>query len=212
MAVSGKFLRVGGNPNNPKDWEQCSGNPTCPRHVHIQKAVKDSASAANAIIEAEVEKDIKEYIENHPVTLGEKNRHENGVTVATIFPMLTVALASGGAAVYIADAIAGGPIPLDMAFPIATMFGIMGGLFGAMAGYFTNRKAARNNKAKSLARQYESETGTKLSKQELQMFKNNVSLELTDADHKQNQENERTLQAELNQKFLDEYNSASKNR
>ena len=33
-----KFLRVGGNPNNPKDYEVCTiTDRDCPRHVHIEK-------------------------------------------------------------------------------------------------------------------------------------------------------------------------------
>lgn len=32
-----KVLRVGGNPNNAKDYEKCSGRTNCPRHVHIPK-------------------------------------------------------------------------------------------------------------------------------------------------------------------------------
>lgn len=205
-----KFLRVGGNPNEPKDWEKCSGDPSCPRHVHLQKTVKKSANSFDAIINAEVEKDIIEYVNAHPPTLAEKNRHENGVTVATIFPMVTVAVASGGGAVYIANAINGGPIYVGLAFGLATMFGVMGGLFGAVSGYYTNRAAARNNKAKSLAKQYEQETGTRLSKDEIKIFKENVSLLITDEDHHQNQMNAMAEQAEANRKFLEEYRSASK--
>ena len=33
-----KFLRVGGNPNNPKDYEFCTiTDRDCPRHVHLEK-------------------------------------------------------------------------------------------------------------------------------------------------------------------------------
>lgn len=211
MANKNKVLRKGGNPSNPKDWELCSGDPTCPRHVHLQKTVKSTPDAFDAVISAEVERDVKEFLNEHPASLGEKNRHENGVTVATIFSGATVALASGGGAVYIADAIAGGPIPFELAFGVAFIFGVMGGVISGIAAYYTNRKAARNNKAKRLAKAYEQETGTKLSKNELNLFKNNTSLELTDADHMQNQKNMMLEQEEANRKFLEEYNSASKN-
>ena len=30
----GKSLRRGGNPSKPSDWEVCSGDPRCPRHLH----------------------------------------------------------------------------------------------------------------------------------------------------------------------------------
>lgn len=211
MSKENKVLRKGGNANNPKDWEMCSGDPTCPRHVHLQKAVKNTPDALNAVISAEVEKDITNFIDMHQPSLKEKNSNENGKIIATLFPTATVALASGGGAVYIADAIAGGPVAFELAFGLAFMFGIMGGLFGGMAGYFTNKKATKNNKANHLADLYEQETKTKLSKNERHMFKDKVSLELTDEDHHQNQLNDKALQEELNRKFLEEYNSATKN-
>lgn len=211
MSKEIKVLRKGGNPNNPKDWEMCSGAPTCPRHVHLQKTLKSTPEAFNAVIKLEVEQSVDSFIKEHPPTLSEKNRNENAVTAATIFSAATVALASGGSAVYIADAFAGAPIPFEFAFGLATMFGIMGGLFGGVAAYMTNRKATKNNKANRIADLYEEKTGTKLSKEERKVFKNKVSLELTDEDHKQNQINMRLEQEEANRKFLEEYNSASKN-
>lgn len=47
-----KVLRVGGNPNNPKDYEKCSGRTNCPRHVHIPKTESD-------VIKAKQGKDIR---------------------------------------------------------------------------------------------------------------------------------------------------------
>ena len=210
MSKSEKVLRKGGNPNNSQDWENCSGDPTCPRHVHLQKTVKSTPDAFNAVIKLEVEQEVDIFIKAHPPTLGEKNRNENAVTAATIFSMLTVALASGGGAIYIADAFAGGPIPFELAFGLGTMFGVMGGAFGGMAAYMTNRRATKNNKANRIADMYEEETGTKLSKEERKIFKNKVSLEITDEDHAQNQKNMMLAQEEANRKYLEQYNAPSK--
>lgn len=38
LNTKGKVLRVGGNPNNIKDWEICTiTDRDCPRHVHLEK-------------------------------------------------------------------------------------------------------------------------------------------------------------------------------
>lgn len=41
LNTKGKVLRVGGNPNNPKDYEICTiTDHTCPRHVHLEYVKK----------------------------------------------------------------------------------------------------------------------------------------------------------------------------
>ena len=45
MAKIDKVLRVGGNPNNAKDWEICTiTDHTCPRHVHIERLKNGKAT------------------------------------------------------------------------------------------------------------------------------------------------------------------------
>lgn len=53
MAKVEKVLRVGGNPNNPKDWEVCTvTDHVCPRHVHIERISKTKATDVVEIEEA----------------------------------------------------------------------------------------------------------------------------------------------------------------
>lgn len=207
-----KVLRKGGNPNVVKDWELCSGDPTCPRHVHLQKTVSLSADSLNDIIDSEVEQDVQNFVNLYGPSLAQKNVNENALTVATIFSSATVALASGGGAVYIADAFAGGPVPFQLAFGLAVMFGAMGGVFSGVAAYYTHSRTVRKNKAASLAKKYELETGAILSKREKDMFFKYTSFNITDSDHMQNQHDMMAAQAEANRKFLEEYNAPSQNR
>ena len=45
LNTKGKVLRIGGNPNNPKDYETCTvTDHTCPRHVHIERIKKTKAT------------------------------------------------------------------------------------------------------------------------------------------------------------------------
>ena len=207
-----KVLRKGGNPNVVKDWELCSGDPSCPRHVHLQKTVNLSAESLNDIIDSEVEQDVQNFVNIHGPSLAQKNVNENALTVATIFSSATVALASGGGAVYIADAFAGGPVPFQLAFGLAVMFGTMGGVFSGVAAYYTHSRTVRKLKAASLAKKYELETGAVLSGKEKDMFFKHTSFNITDSDHMQNQNDMMAAQAEANRKFLEEYNAPSQNR
>lgn len=207
-----KVLRKGGNPNNVKDWELCSGDPSCPRHVHLQKTVNLSADGLNDVIDGEVETDVKKFVNLHGPSLAEKNVNENALTVATVFSSATVALASGGGAVYIADAFAGGPVPFQLAFGLAFMFGIMGGVFSGVAAYYSHSRTVRKLKASSLVKKYELETGTVLSRREKDIFFKHTSFNITDSDHMQNQHDMMAAQAEANRKFLEEYNTPSQNR
>lgn len=212
MSKPVKVLRKGGNPNNVKDWELCSGDPTCPRHVHLQKTVKPSAETLNTIIDSEVETDIQNFVSLNGPSLAEKNVNENSLTVATIFSSVTVALASGGGAVYIADAIAGGPVQFQLAFGLAFLFGTMGGVISGVAAYYTHARVVRKNKAARLAKKYETETGTVLSGKEKEMFFKHTSFEISDSDHMENQNAMRAAQEEANRKFLEEYNAPSQNK
>lgn len=208
MAASVKVLRKGGNPNNVKDWEVCSGDPNCPRHVHL---AKELTSNVEHEINNEVEADIIDFLKNNPVSLSDKNINETSSIFATLFSGATVGLASGGGAVYIANAFNGGPIVFELGFGLAFLFGVMGGLIGGLAAYYSHSRSTRNLKADSLAKQYEAETGTVLSAKERKFFRSMTSLEITDDEHMQNLKNDQLAQEENNRKFLEEYNSAAKN-
>lgn len=208
MSVSGKVLRKGGNPNNVKDWEVCNGNPECPRHVHVVKNVDSQAKDFDDLVYGSKGK-INDFLTRNPVPLKEKNSAENGVTVATLFSGATVALASGGGAVYIANAFAGGPVPFELAFGLAFVVGVMGGFIGGLAAYFNSERVLRNRKADVLIRKFEEENDTVLSKDEVKFFRQQTVLDLTDADHKQNFVNSQAEQDEANRKWLAEYNSAA---
>jgi hypothetical protein len=47
--MSTKYLRVGGDANNPKDYENCSSVGDCQRHVHVEK-IKAAADAAGRLV------------------------------------------------------------------------------------------------------------------------------------------------------------------
>lgn len=206
--MDNKFLRVGGNPNNNKDWEQCSGDPTCPRHVHVNK---NAYQELDELIKQETQADMVNFIKAHPLTLEEKNRYENHSIASVLIPAATVGITSAGGAVYTAVQINNGPIYYGLAIGLGFMFGVMGAVISGIAAHYTNHKATVNMKSKPLIKHYENATGTKLSKQEIKFFKQNINLELTEEEHKQNQLNALAEQDKLNKKYLEEYNSPFKN-
>jgi hypothetical protein len=51
MAVK-KYLRTGGNPHNPKDYENCTKVGNCQRHIHLEKLTTDMITQIAKVIEA----------------------------------------------------------------------------------------------------------------------------------------------------------------
>lgn len=49
--MSNKLLRIGGNPNNVKDWEECTIDSGCKRHVHLETIKRDLAKNVTSEIE-----------------------------------------------------------------------------------------------------------------------------------------------------------------
>lgn len=90
--MSTKLLRIGGNPNNVKDWEECTINVGCKRHVHLETIQHDLAKNITSEIEipkgqggldyeTKIYSTIENFIEKYSTGLNIRNQNTAGFSV-----------------------------------------------------------------------------------------------------------------------------------